>query len=220
MSVKPLPRDVKLGFLIYRCDYRDDSVWEYLIRRWSDIVNTSLTKSGLRDLINNLEWEIKEDRATLDGATVEDIRKIFTAWTKSKETVTERQAAIKIGAAGSPRHFYCVHVDAKALDSCLAYDKVPEDDQGQFWHGKRDPALGHGPYVTIVQKDLELEIRRYPEDGDGEEAGEDDEEDLDEVTSVKVHWESAVPHFYFSLNQAIHQFPAIPRYVDQDGVHL
>ncbi|KAF2993873.1 hypothetical protein E8E13_001568 [Curvularia kusanoi] len=216
-----LRNHLKWGFIIYRCDYRNDSDWTYFIKRWSDVVNATLTEWDKSYLFNNLEWTIKEDRATLDRANIDDIRRIFTAWTKSKETLAEQQAAIDLGVLGSPRYWFCVHVDAEALDSCLTYDKFPEDKQDSFWIEKRDPALGRTPYVNIVRKDLELEMPpRYPEDDDGEEAGEDDEGELDEVISVKVHWEAAVPDVYVNLNQSLDGFEAIARDVDQDGVHL
>lgn len=210
----------KWGFIIYRCDYRDDSAWPHFIDRWSQTVNTWLIRKRQRELIENLKWTVREDRTDLNRATVEDVRKLFTAWTKTRET--EQQAAIDLQILGSPRHSFCIHVDAKALDNCLTFDSLPEDKQLKFWNKSRDPALGHAPYVSIVEKAMEtVETPQYDEEEEDEEDDVDNDDNKGgEVISVKVHWQSAIPDVYFALNQAPGAFQAIARDVDQDGIHL
>ena len=140
------------------------------------------------------------------------MRKLFTAWTKTREAVAEQQAAIDLQITGSPRYWFCIHVDDKALDDCLTFDNLPEDKQLKFWYTSRDPALGHAPYVNIVEKAMEtVGTPQYDE----EEEEEDDEGG--EVISVKVHWQSAIPDVYFGLNQAAYAFQTISRNVGQDG---
>lgn len=117
----------KWGFSIYRCDYRNDSVWAQFIDRWTQWVNDWLIRHGDRELIENLAWTIVEDHTALDGATVEDVRSLFTAWTRTEEAITEQQNAVDSYVLGSPRVQFCVHVDAKALDECLRFDGLPED---------------------------------------------------------------------------------------------
>lgn len=215
----PLRNHPKWGFTIYRCDYRDDATWAHFIDRWSQLVNTWLIQKHQRELIKNLEWTVREDYAALDRATVEDVRKLFTAWTKTREAVAKQQAAIDLQIRTSPRYSFCVHVDAKALDACLTFDNLPKDRQLAFWHNIRDPALGHAPYVNIVEKAMEPFGTSQCDEEEEEEEEEGDDEG-GEVISVKVHWRSAVPDIYFALNHAPNSFQALARDVDQDGVHL
>lgn len=218
-----LRNHLKWGFIIYRCDYRDDSAWAHFIDRWSQFVNTWLIQKRQRELIKNLKWTVREDRAALDRATIKDVRKLFTAWTKTRKAVAEQQAAIDLQIPGSPRYSFCIHVDAKALDDCLTSDRLPEDKQLKFWNEPRDPALGHAPYVNIVEKAMEtVGTPQYDEEEEEEEDDDDDNGDDEggEVISVKVHWQSAIPDVYFALNQAPGAFQAIARDVDRDGVHL
>lgn len=79
-TYKRLHNHPKWGFIIYRCDYRDDSVWAHFMERWSQRVNESLIHTNERQLIKNLEWTVRED-PSLDKATKEHVRKLFTAWT-------------------------------------------------------------------------------------------------------------------------------------------
>ncbi|KAJ4382676.1 hypothetical protein N0V86_001898 [Didymella sp. IMI 355093] len=206
------------GFIIYRCDYRDDSAWARFIDRWSQLVNAWLIRKRQRELIETLKWTVREDHAAFDGATVEDVRKSFTAWTETEEAIAREQAATDLQILGAPRYYFCVHVDAKALDSCLRFDSLPEDKQLKFWNETRDPALGHAPYVNIVEK--YMEILGAPQYDEEEEEEEDDDDEGGEVISVKVHWQSAIPDVYFALNQTLNAFQAIARDVDRDGVHL
>lgn len=90
-------------------------------------MNDWLIRHGDRELIENLAWTIVEDHTALDGATVEDVRSLFTAWTRTEEAITEQQNAVDSYVLGSPRVQFCVHVDAKALDECLRFDGLPED---------------------------------------------------------------------------------------------
>lgn len=186
-------------------------------------MNTWLIQKRQRELIKNLKWTVREDRAALDRATIKDVRKLFTAWTKTREAVAEQQAAIDLQIPGSPRYSFCIHVDAKALDDCLTFDRLPEDKQLKFWNQPRDPALGHAPYVNIVEKAMEtVGTPQYDEEEEEEDDDDDDNGDDEggEVISVKVHWQSAIPDVYFALNQAPGAFQAIARDVDRDGVHL
>jgi len=74
-----LPNHPKWGFIIYRCDYRDDSAWARFIDRWSQFVNAWLIQKRQRELIETLKWNVREDCAAFNRATVEDVRKSFTA---------------------------------------------------------------------------------------------------------------------------------------------
>jgi len=211
----------KWGFIIYRCDYRDDFIWARFIDQWSQWVNDWLIRHGDRGLINNLAWTVREDRASLDGATIEDVRGLFTAWTKTEQAIAEQQRAVDSHVLGSPRYRFCAFVDAKALDECLRFDGLPESTQLQFWSRRRDPALGHAPYITLIEKIDDTIAPPQHDDKDMKEE-EEEEEDSDEeavAISVKVHWRAALPDVFVALNQSPDEFQRMAFEVDQDRVH-
>ncbi|KAJ4374681.1 hypothetical protein N0V86_007554 [Didymella sp. IMI 355093] len=226
-DITRLQNHLKWGFIIYRCDYRNDLVWAQFIDQWTQWVNDWLIRNGDRQLIKNLAWTVREDRAALNSATVEDVRSLFTAWTKTEEAIAEQQNAVDSYILGSPRFQFCVHVDAKALDECLRFNRLPEDTQSRFWIRRRDPALGHAPYVNLVEKCEEYtkplrHDKKDKEDDDEGEEEEDEDEDSDEeiaAISVKVHWRAVIPDVFVALNHSLDEFQRMIYDVDQDGVH-
>ena len=165
-----------------------------------------------------------------DSATVEDVRSLFTAWTKTEEAIAEQQSAIDNQVLGSLRYQFCVHVDAKALDECLRFDGLPEGTQLQFWSHRRDPALGHAPYFNLVERIGETveppqhnkKDKDDDDDDDEEEEEEEEEEDSNEeaaAISVKVHWRVAISDALVMLNQTSDTFQPMVHDVDQDRVH-
>lgn len=208
------------GFIIYRCDYRDDTQWALFMERWSQRTNEWLIKMGERQLIENLSWTVREDRTSLNGATVETVRNLFTAWAKTEEVAAEQQTTIDLRIRDCPRYHFCIHIDAMAVDACLRFDTLPEDTQLKFWSHKRNPALGHAPYVTIIEKEYEVSENSYnPE----EEEEDDDSDEEVEAISIKIHWQCVVPDIYSSLNQtsdSSRTFQSMAWDVDQDGVNM
>lgn len=95
----------------------------------------------------------------------------------------------------------------------------------QFWTRRRDPALGHAPYVNLVEKSEESTEPPHHDKKNNEDDAEEEEEedeDSDEETaaiSVKIHWRAAIPDVFVALNHTLDEFQRMIHDVDQDGVH-
>lgn len=206
----------KWGFVIYRCDYRDDEVWKMFLANWSDRVTRWLLSRGDSDLAASLEFTIKEDRTKLDGATVEQVQEIFTAWTNSYEAIAEGKTAREMH--GAARYDYCIHVDAKALDGSLEFENLPEDVQRKFITRNKKSALGPAAHVNVVRRKMEV-LGSYEEEGEEYEEDSDDEVDLDPV-AIKFHYPEVYPDVYVSLTGSGNPWEWMARDLDKYGVYL
>lgn len=69
---------IKWGFVIYRRTYADDEAWARFISVLKDCShNYLITQDGARELAEKLVWTVHEDRASLDGASVEQVREHY-----------------------------------------------------------------------------------------------------------------------------------------------
>jgi hypothetical protein len=81
------------GFLIYRCDYRSDDAWKTFINGWSSRVKSYLNEQyDDADLVRKLLFTVKDDRSTLNNATVERVHKLFSEWIRSDEAHAKPKA--------------------------------------------------------------------------------------------------------------------------------
>jgi hypothetical protein len=107
------------GFLIYRCDYTSDDLWEKFMSNLRYDVEEWLLTIKAHDLKDALEMTPVENKKTLDGATVDQVRDLFKDWVKSDEARNEMGQGAPCGAFKSPRYTYCVHVDVDVMDSVV-----------------------------------------------------------------------------------------------------
>jgi hypothetical protein len=100
------------GFLIYRCDYRSDAAWTVFMQKWSNWVReyTELHYSDT-GCAERLRFTVKDDKANLDGAGVQDVHKLFAKWIRLEEAFEEYRE-VEFGRFSFPRYSYCVHFDA------------------------------------------------------------------------------------------------------------
>lgn len=75
------------------------------------------------DLEASLDLTVKQDRDTLDGASVDQVRDIFTSWVQGEEAKEELCDAPSEGPFSYVSYTYCVHVDADVIDSVV--NRVP-----------------------------------------------------------------------------------------------
>lgn len=117
-------KNKKWGFLIYRCGYQLDEKWArfYSILNWNVLESLELNKGT--DLLPSFEMTVKEDRQHLDGASVDQVWEIFTAWVQGDEAKEELRDSPYDGPFVYPRYTYCVSVDADALNSVV--DRAPQ----------------------------------------------------------------------------------------------
>jgi hypothetical protein len=59
------------GFLIYRCHYRSNDAWNAFIESWSGRVKSYLDEQyDDADLVGKMLFTVKDDRSSLDNASV------------------------------------------------------------------------------------------------------------------------------------------------------
>lgn len=210
-----LNRYPKWGFIIYRCDYRRDTAWKTFIEGWSAMTERQLRRDGMQHLMQTLEFTVKEDPGTLDGATVEQVREVFTKWRYSDEERAATQQALENGTYSYPRDGVCVRVDANALDRCLAYLALGEEGQKRLDSGvySYDPdAWERAPYVHMMIRDDTVHQCETPISDEGTEDSEktDEDETLEsemlaeeeealKSDSVKMFWPYVLPVCYPDL---------------------
>jgi hypothetical protein len=146
------------GFLIYRCDYTSDDAWTKFLSNVRHHMEAGLAVFKADDLRETLDITVKEDKATLDGATVDQVRDVFKNWVQSEEAKAENNNE-PYAEFQFPRYTYCVHVDADALDSVVnrapqppEYDmyKIGYVNLVQLNHG--EPREYQGPFrVKVAQ---------------------------------------------------------------------
>jgi hypothetical protein len=81
---------------------------------WNTKVALELLKAT--DLEGSLDMATGEDRETLEGATVDQIREKFKAQVASAEATKELHDAPYEGRFGYSRYKDCVHVDANVIE--------------------------------------------------------------------------------------------------------
>jgi len=64
----------KWGWVIYRCTYDDDEGWTRFKQFIIQQSRANITESDTPELADSLEWTFVEDRATLDGASKDQLR--------------------------------------------------------------------------------------------------------------------------------------------------
>lgn len=69
------------GFIIYRCDYQSDDAWKTFIDNWAAIVKEELQESykDNNKLLQTLHFTVRDDRSSLEGASIEKVRALHTA---------------------------------------------------------------------------------------------------------------------------------------------
>jgi hypothetical protein len=107
------------GLVIYRCTYASDKLWENFMSNVRYKIEEGLVINKAYTLKETLALTTKEDRESLDGATVQQVREIFKDWVRSKEARNKTGEGAPCGAFKSPRYTYCVHVDANVIDSVV-----------------------------------------------------------------------------------------------------
>ncbi|KAF1847646.1 uncharacterized protein K460DRAFT_414353 [Cucurbitaria berberidis CBS 394.84] len=159
----------KWGLLVYRCDYASNDTWTKFLAAINQEMQRGLDIVQGEDLKDTLEMTPKEDKNTLDGATVDQVRDIFKAWVESDEAKAENGNETN-ATLNYPRYTYCVHVDADTAYVNLVQLRSEVDPQ----------------YIKYTEYSTEEEINEE----------EDEEEDMDHV---KVHLDYIGAYSYNSL---------------------
>jgi hypothetical protein len=110
----------KWGWVIYRCTYDDDEGWTRFKQFINQQSRANIAESDTPELADSLEWTFVEDRATLDRASIDQLRSRFKQWAPGA-LITEqpRVKDHRYGTYGNPRYTFFVHVDEDALKSVV-----------------------------------------------------------------------------------------------------
>lgn len=192
----------KWGFIIYRCTYGDDSAWDRFMHHLNARKDAVL-KDVYDDehLAQHLDWSVQQE-PSLDLATKDEVRTRFRAWvatgaqaeiTTSSEYRNKREALLHENA----RYKYCIHVDAKSMQSVL--DGPPP----------AEPDLRGVSYVNLIRADQawetwEKESTQDPASGMEEDLRDEGELQIEGRTSYDVGWmkvsvDGLVPDVYETL---------------------
>jgi len=132
----------KWGFVIYRCTYDSDEEWARLMQNLNARAREHLETYDGSDLLESLEFTIRDDKSVFDGVSIETCCDHFEAWVGSSEGRNSEQPdalLIPTGFDGQPRYTFFLHVDGDALDSVVRRAPQPPADDPE--------AVG---YVNIV----------------------------------------------------------------------
>lgn len=118
------------GFVIYRCDYTDDALFDRFISNLRSHAN-SYHRRNKQDRTTGLylRWTIIQDREGLDGATKDAVRQRFIEWREGLSVERDGPGADHRVTPYLPRFEYCVHVGKDSLDSLRAYEAASESGQ-------------------------------------------------------------------------------------------
>jgi hypothetical protein len=181
------------GFLINRCDYRSDVAWKTFVDGWPSRVKRYFAEQYGdvdADVVDKMLFTVKDDRSSLDNASIHQVHQRFSKWIYSDEAQAERKAAGN-GLISFPRYDYCVHVDARALDSWLQWLAYAHEDDDPFPIGAYLQDSELTPYLNIMRAEETLSlaedltkavVQTYPED-------EELEEDPDDISPISVKME-------------------------------
>lgn len=131
LTLEDLEPSAPWGLAVYRTTYGDDAAWGRMRDALSGAVANALELYGCTDsLLPRLSHAFIEDRATLGGAGVRDVRRRFTFWAAEElrrnwrvgETPPMEGEARRAGVEGpgyfaGTRYNYCLLVDEVCLES-------------------------------------------------------------------------------------------------------
>lgn len=134
----------KWGWVIYRTDYNDDEAWV----KFKDIIETEsrdhlMSCGDAPGLDERLEWVFIEDRMTLDGATIEQLRALFKPWADEAakgELPSADDFTKDIGR--NARYDYFIRADGEAIQSVI---------EDKLHRGKPDSdVVGHVDFASAI----------------------------------------------------------------------
>lgn len=116
------------GFLIYRCAYGDDDTWDRYMAYLREAVHEDLVYQGREHLMEQYaRWSVVEDRAALDGASRQQVRRRFVEW-RDQNSVSRQLPVGQVLAPllsdtspRLPRFTCCLYVDQECLDTLQAH---------------------------------------------------------------------------------------------------
>ncbi|KAK7697416.1 hypothetical protein SLS64_013554 [Diaporthe eres] len=159
------------GFVVYRCDYSDDALFDRFIAYLQE-----QTERYHRDRKQDhttgryLRWTLMQDHEALDGTTKNTVRRRFVEWRDGLSVERDGPGADRRITPYLPRFEYCVRVGRDSLDSLRAHEGTLR--AGQKKH--EAPPV----FFTIVR--TEQRPAGLPEGYDPDEDDDNGENECDE----------------------------------------
>lgn len=166
------------GFVIYRCDYSDDALFEKFIdylREQAERYHRRCHQDRTTGLY--LRWTIMQDRETLDGTTKDQVRQRFVEWRDALSVERDGPGADHRITPYLPRFEYCVHVGRDSLDSLSGHEEAVRT--GKKTH--------EAPPVFFALVQAEQRPAGLPEGYDPYEEAEGEEDKYDEDPATAPH---------------------------------
>lgn len=188
------------GFIIYRCDYTDDALFERFIANLrSHAKNYHQRNKQDRTTGLYLRWTIVQDRETLDGATKDNVRQRFVEWRDGLSVDRDGPGADHRVTPYLPRFAYCVHVGKDSLDSLRACEGALESEQAV-------------PPVFFALVRAERGLEGLPDDYDPDEDDEDEFDvdlsntmpSIEGCTDEDVGWVYVETRYWVNLYEELH----------------
>ncbi|KAK8123040.1 hypothetical protein PG984_011710 [Apiospora sp. TS-2023a] len=180
------------GFVIYRCAYGDDALWDRYMKYFKEGIHDKLVEWECEHVEKYARWTVFEDEAGLQGASKLHVRRRFVEW-------RDRHCVWRPGQPWFDKHLpefrpprktlrlprfnYCLHVDQDCLETVEAHaaDKPTETEFRAAPH--LVVALIDGDFLDCSRPD---DFHQFPP--------------LDGCTQKYVGWEytpvGSLPDFY------------------------
>ena len=160
--------DDKWGWVVYRCSYAKefDGAWDDLKRRIQQGMRESIARSDAPSIAETMEFVFVEDPATLEGASVEELRRRFQDWARGDNTAGFDIGGGTQGSRGSRYEFF-LKVDGEGLWNgyvCLVR-AWPDSPGSEDWMKVRAGAVAPALYVQLDNPEAWYAYYTPPEAG-------------------------------------------------------
>jgi len=116
----------KCGFVIYRCAYNDDQAWSCFKQTLeAQTQKTIAFRKDTAEAINSLKWTFVENRASLEGASKDRLRKRFRQARSQTIDLDQPPPTTEGEPYYSCQNRYFIQVDEQSLNDLQAWG----------WHG-------------------------------------------------------------------------------------
>ncbi|EXF82342.1 hypothetical protein CFIO01_01801 [Colletotrichum fioriniae PJ7] len=113
------------GFVIYRCTYDDEDLWVRYLSQLKDFAHESLVEKRRAELLEQyLDFHVIEDRATLENASRQALRRHFKQWTSNQKIPAGDGFFWSKTGAELPRFRFFLYVDKQSLDTVVQFQNA------------------------------------------------------------------------------------------------
>ncbi|KAK6825585.1 hypothetical protein PG987_013079 [Apiospora arundinis] len=118
------------GFIIYRCAYGDDALWDRYMKYFKEGIHDELVEHECEFMEKYARWTVVEDEADLQGASKLRVRQRFVDWRDRHCVWRQHQPWFEkhlpdflppTETLRLPRFTYCLHVDQDCLETVNAH---------------------------------------------------------------------------------------------------